>query len=36
IDGRSRGSMRKFGLSIINFRLLDNKGEITGIIKMSW
>ncbi|MDV3197932.1 MAG: 30S ribosomal protein S14, partial [Candidatus Phytoplasma australasiaticum] len=36
IDGRSRGYMRKFGLSRINFRLLANKGEIPGIIKISW
>ncbi|MDV3205258.1 MAG: 30S ribosomal protein S14 [Weeping tea tree witches'-broom phytoplasma] len=36
IDGRARGYMRKFGVSRINFRLLANKGEIPGIIKMSW
>ncbi|MDO8168114.1 30S ribosomal protein S14 [Candidatus Phytoplasma melaleucae] len=36
IDGRARGYMRKFGISRINFRLLANKGEIPGIIKMSW
>ncbi|MDO8059153.1 30S ribosomal protein S14 ['Crotalaria aegyptiaca' phytoplasma] len=36
IDGRARGYMRKFGLSRINFRLLANKGEIPGIVKMSW
>ncbi|WBL31254.1 30S ribosomal protein S14 [Candidatus Phytoplasma sacchari] len=36
IDGRSRGYMRKFGLSRINFRSLSNKGEIPGVKKISW
>ncbi|MFB5029920.1 MAG: 30S ribosomal protein S14 [Candidatus Phytoplasma pruni] len=36
IDGRSRGYMRKFGLSRIKFRELANKGEIPGIKKASW
>ncbi|MDV3166889.1 MAG: 30S ribosomal protein S14 [Vigna little leaf phytoplasma] len=36
IDGRSRGYLRKFGLSRINFRKLANKGEIPGVRKISW
>ncbi|KAB8121974.1 MAG: 30S ribosomal protein S14 [Candidatus Phytoplasma cynodontis] len=36
IDGRSRGYMRKFGLSRIKFRFLANKGEIPGVKKISW
>ncbi|MFP7699377.1 MAG: 30S ribosomal protein S14 [Candidatus Phytoplasma pyri] len=36
IDGRSRGYMRKFGISRIKFRELAHKGEIPGIKKASW
>ncbi|MFR0367866.1 30S ribosomal protein S14 [Candidatus Phytoplasma palmae] len=36
IDGRSRGYIRKFGLSRINFRNLANKGKIPGVKKVSW
>lgn len=36
IDGRSRGYLRKFGLSRIKFRELANKGEIPGVRKISW
>ncbi|RAM57773.1 30S ribosomal protein S14 [Candidatus Phytoplasma oryzae] len=36
IDGRSRGYMRKFGLSRTKFRFLANKGEIAGVKKISW
>lgn len=34
--GRSRGFMRKFGLSRITFREMASKGEIPGITKSSW
>ncbi|MDV3196245.1 MAG: 30S ribosomal protein S14 [Candidatus Phytoplasma stylosanthis] len=36
IDGRSRGYIRKFGISRIKFRELANKGEIPGVKKISW
>nr|AFN02586.1 ribosomal protein S14 [Candidatus Phytoplasma ulmi]AFN02616.1 ribosomal protein S14 [Candidatus Phytoplasma ulmi] len=36
IDGRSRGYIRKFGLSRIKFRELANKGELPGVKKVSW
>lgn len=35
-DGRSRGYMRKFGLSRINFRKHAHRGEIPGVNKASW
>lgn len=34
--GRSRGYIRKFGLSRISFREHANKGEIPGVKKASW
>jgi len=36
VTGRSRGYMRKFGLSRITFRELALKGEIPGVRKASW
>lgn len=36
ITGRSRGYMRRFGLSRITFRELALKGEIPGVKKSSW
>lgn len=36
LDGRSRGYLRDFGLSRINFRRLALKGEIPGVKKASW
>ncbi|HMQ56346.1 MAG TPA: 30S ribosomal protein S14 [Anaerolineae bacterium] len=36
ITGRSRGYMRRFGLSRITFRELALRGEIPGIRKSSW
>lgn len=35
-DGRSRGYIRKFGLSRINFRDLAHEGKIPGVKKASW
>ena len=36
ITGRSRGYMRLFGLSRIQFREMARKGEIPGVKKSSW
>ena len=36
LSGRPRGYMRRFGLSLINFREKASKGEIPGITKSSW
>jgi small subunit ribosomal protein S14 len=36
LTGRSRGYMRKFGLSRIKFRELALRGEIPGVVKASW
>jgi small subunit ribosomal protein S14 len=36
ITGRSKGYMRKFGLSRIKFRELANEGKIPGVRKSSW
>jgi small subunit ribosomal protein S14 len=36
ISGRSRGYMRAFGLSRIQFRELALKGNIPGVKKASW
>jgi len=36
IDGRTRGYIRKFGLSRIKFRDLAHKGELPGVKKSSW
>ncbi|MBO0461997.1 30S ribosomal protein S14 [Enterococcus sp. DIV1298c] len=35
-DGRSRGYMRKFGMSRITFRELAHQGLIPGVKKASW
>lgn len=35
-DGRSRGYLRKFGLSRINFREKALGGELPGVSKASW
>lgn len=36
VSGRSRGYIRLFGLSRIQFRELARKGEIPGVKKSSW
>lgn len=36
IDGRSRGYLRKFGMSRLRFRELAHQGKIPGIKKASW
>lgn len=36
ISGRSRGYMRTFGLSRIEFRNLAREGKIPGVKKASW
>lgn len=36
VTGRSRGYMRAFGLSRIQFRELARQGEIPGVKKSSW
>ncbi|MCX6804655.1 MAG: 30S ribosomal protein S14 [Patescibacteria group bacterium] len=36
ITGRSRGYIRKFGLSRLTFREYASKGQIPGITKSSW
>ncbi|GAB3563706.1 30S ribosomal protein S14 [Spelaeicoccus albus] len=36
IDGRPRGTLRKFGLSRVRFRDMAHKGELPGITKSSW
>jgi len=36
VTGRSRGYMRKFGLSRIKFRELANQGHVPGVKKSSW
>ena len=36
ISGRSRGYMRVFGLSRIQFRELAREGKIPGVKKASW
>jgi small subunit ribosomal protein S14 len=36
ISGRSRGYMRAFGLSRIQFRELAREGKIPGVRKASW
>ena len=36
ISGRSRGYMRLFGLSRIQFRELAREGKIPGVKKASW
>jgi small subunit ribosomal protein S14 len=34
--GRTRGFLRKFGMSRISFRELSLEGQIPGVIKSSW
>lgn len=34
--GRSRGNLRKFGISRIAFRELALEGQIPGVVKSSW
>jgi small subunit ribosomal protein S14 len=36
LTGRSRATIRKFGLSRISFRELALQGKIPGVIKASW
>lgn len=36
VSGRSRGYMRSFGLSRIQFRELAREGKIPGVKKASW
>jgi Ribosomal protein S14 len=36
ISGRSRGYIRKFGLSRITFRELAHDGKLPGVTKASW
>lgn len=36
LTGRSRGYLRKFGMSRIMFRQLALEGEIPGVTKASW
>ena len=36
ISGRSRGFLRRFGMSRIDFRLAALRGEIPGVTKSSW
>jgi len=36
VTGRSRGYMRFFGLSRIQFREMARRGEIPGVKKSSW
>jgi small subunit ribosomal protein S14 len=36
VSGRSRGYMRHFGLSRIQFRELAREGKIPGVKKASW
>lgn len=36
VDGRSRGFMRRFGVSRITFRNWAHEGKIPGVKKASW
>ncbi len=36
LTGRSRGFIRQFGISRINFREMANQGLIPGVKKASW
>lgn len=36
LTGRTRGYMRRFGMSRILFRELANTGQIPGVKKVSW
>lgn len=36
VDGRPRGTLRKFGLSRIRVRELAHRGQLPGVRKSSW
>lgn len=36
VDGRPRGTLRRFGLSRIRFRELARRGQLPGVRKASW
>lgn len=36
VDGRPRGTLRKFGISRIRFREMAHRGELPGVSKSSW
>ncbi|MEW2162102.1 30S ribosomal protein S14 [Streptomyces sp. NPDC007084] len=36
VDGRSRGHLRKFGLSRLNVRARAHAGHLPGVVKSSW
>ena len=36
IDGRPRGTFKKFGISRVRFREMAHRGELPGITKSSW
>ena len=36
IDGRPRGTLRKFGISRVRFRDMAHRGELPGVTKSSW
>lgn len=36
VSGRTRGFLRRFGMSRIEFRLLALRGDIPGVRKSSW
>ncbi len=36
VDGRSRGHLRKFGLSRVRVREMAHQGQLPGIQKASW
>ncbi|WP_370333549.1 30S ribosomal protein S14 [Mycolicibacterium hippocampi] len=36
VDGRSRGHLRKFGLSRVRVRELAHEGQLPGVRKSSW
>lgn len=36
IDGRPRGTLRRFGLSRIRLREMAHRGELPGVTKSSW
>lgn len=36
ITGRSRGNLKKFGLSRLMFRKMAHEGLIPGVVKSSW
>lgn len=36
VTGRSRGYLRRFGMSRITFREYASKGQIPGVTKSSW